>query len=104
MVSLFYGFTVGSSLPACPWNHEAMSHEKESHRGLIINGKHLVKLMGGRISVHSELGAGSEFTVALPVTRQKPVKPTAPEILIPAVDPALAKPILPRVEKKRASP
>lgn len=66
--------------------------------------KGLVKLMGGRISVHSELGAGSEFTVALPVNRQKPVKPTAPEILIPAVDPAPAKPVLPRAEKKEGKP
>ncbi|MCB0581082.1 MAG: helix-turn-helix domain-containing protein [Phaeodactylibacter sp.] len=47
--------------------------------------KELVQLMGGEITVRSELGKGSEFTVTLPVTRKKAIQTHLPAVAAPDV-------------------
>jgi signal transduction histidine kinase/ActR/RegA family two-component response regulator len=60
--------------------------------GLVITNK-LVRLMGGRMSVHSAPGVGSEFVVTLPAAKADPALarlgavPAAPKIVMPAEAP-----------------
>src|SRR5262249_36295038 len=49
--------------------------------GLTIS-RHLIHLMGGRIGVHSELGAGSTFWIELTFEKAAPVRAPADEPLV----------------------
>ncbi len=53
----------------------------------LAHAKELVKLMGGRIHVKSELGKGTEFRVSLPVHRTTEVVQNE---MVPALSPSLA--------------
>lgn len=66
--------------------------------------KELVKLMNGQIDVQSELGIGSEFTVALPVIRQKPIQAKTPEFLSKYIETAPSKRKVPKTKKEAGKP
>lgn len=54
--------------------------------------KELIELMGGQITVKSELGKGSEFIILLPVTRQAQASEAKPVRDLPLPEAALTRP------------
>ncbi len=63
-------------------DHSLVRDEEGTGIGLALT-KELVKLMGGEISANSILGAGLEFVVTLPVSRQAPHDPDVGKSLPP---------------------